>query len=103
MIVNQVKGLKEGQKIFDTIRKVASDNIGSHLELKFLGSVRSDSYVARSVKQRILVCKELSNIAPANDIETIAEELGNKKEHKMLESRKDTGIGTFFKKLLGQF
>ncbi|WP_300365645.1 MinD/ParA family protein [Hydrogenimonas sp.] len=103
MIVNQVKNAKEGQKIFDTIQKVASGNIGTHLELKLLGSVRSDAYVARSVKQRVLVCKELANIAPAADIETIAVQLGDKKEHKMLEGQKESGIGTFFKKLLGQF
>ena len=103
MVVNQVKNEKEGQKIFDTIRKVALGNIGTSPELHLLGSVRSDSYVARSVKQRILVCKELANIAAASDIEAIAIRLGGKKERKMLESQRDRGIGTFFKKLLGQF
>ncbi len=103
MIVNQVKNAKEGQKIFDTIAKVARGNIGESLQLKLLGSVRSDAYVARSVKQRVLVCKELANIAPAGDIEAIASQLGDKKERKMLEGRKESGIGTFFKKLLGQF
>jgi flagellar biosynthesis protein FlhG len=103
MVVNQVKNAKEGQKIFDTIKKVAMGNIGTNLDLELLGTVRSDPYVSRSVKQRVLVCKELANIAPAGDIEAIAETIGNKKEHKMLEGRKESGIGTFFKKLLGQF
>ncbi len=103
MVVNQVRSHKEGTKIFDTIKKVASGNIESELNLKMLGSIRSDSHVARSVKQRILVCKELSNIAAAADIETIAMTLVDKKEHKMLERKKEGGIGTFFKKLLGQF
>jgi flagellar biosynthesis protein FlhG len=103
MVVNQVKSAKEGQKIFDTIRKVAQGNIGEGLKLSLLGTVRSDPYVARSVKQRVLVCKELANIAPAGDIEAIAEQLEDEKEHKMLEGRKERGIGTFFKRLLGQF
>ncbi|BBG66430.1 flagellar synthesis regulator FleN [Hydrogenimonas sp.] len=103
MVVNQVRSKKEGAKIFDTIKKVASGNIGGDLELKMLGSVRSDAHVARSVKQRVLVCKELSNIAPAADIESIALALADKKEHKMLDRAKEGGIGTFFKKLLGQF
>ncbi len=103
MVVNQVRSHKEGTKIFDTIKKVAYGNIGADLNLKMLGSVRSDAQVARSVKQRVLVCKELSNIAPATDIEAIADALAAKKEHKMLEARKEGGIGTFFKKLLGQF
>ncbi|WP_456323588.1 P-loop NTPase [Hydrogenimonas sp.] len=103
MIVNQVKSPKEGQKIFDTINKVAMGNIAEGLSLELLGTVRTDSHVSRSVKQRVLVCKELSNIAPAGDIEEIAKIIGNKKEHKMLEARKESGIGTFFKKLLGQF
>ncbi|WP_457593755.1 P-loop NTPase [Hydrogenimonas sp.] len=103
MVVNQVRNAKEGTKIFDTIKKVASGNIGGDLQLKLLGSVRSDAHVARSVKQRVLVCKELANIAPAADIEAIAGALADKKEHKMLERGKEGGIGTFFKKLLGQF
>ncbi len=103
MVVNQVRNPKEGMKIFDTIKKVALGNIGEDLNLRMLGSVRSDAHVARSVKQRVLVCKELANIAPAADIEAIAAALADKKEHKMLESGKEGGIGTFFKKLLGQF
>ncbi|WP_456404845.1 MinD/ParA family protein [Hydrogenimonas sp.] len=103
MVVNQVRNAKEGMKIFETIKKVAFGNIGEDLELKMLGSVRSDAHVARSVKQRVLVCKELSNIAPAGDIEAIAMAIADKKEHKMLERGREGGIGTFFKKLLGQF
>ncbi len=103
MVVNQVRSQKEGTKIFDTIKKVASGNIGEDLQLRMLGSVRSDVHVSRSVKQRVLVCKELANIAPAADIEAIALALADKKEHKMLDRAKEGGIGTFFKKLLGQF
>ncbi len=103
MVINQVKNVAEGEKIFNTIVKVARGNIGDALHLNLLGSVRSDSYVAKSVKQRILVCKELANIAPAKDIEKIARRLADKKEQKMLEGEKERGIGTFFKRLLGQF
>ncbi len=103
MVVNQVRSQKEGAKIFDTIKKVASGNIGEDLQLRMLGSVRYDAHVARSVKQRVLACKELSNIAPAVEIESIALALADKKEHKMLDRGREGGIGTFFKKLLGQF
>jgi len=103
MIINLVRSAKEGDKIFDTIKKVALDNIGNTLELSLLGSVRNDSYVARSVKQRILVCKEMANIAPANDISSIAASLIQKKEHKMLVDKEEGGIGSFFKRLLNQF
>ena len=103
MIVNQVKSAKEGDKIFDTIKKVALGNIGNTLELTLLGSVRSDPYVARSVKQRVLVCKEMSNIAPSNDISSIAAGLIQKKEQKMLVENQEGGIGSFFKRLLNQF
>jgi len=103
MIVNQVKSAKEGEKIFDTIKKVALGNIGNALELTLLGSVRSDPYVARSVKQRVLVCKEMSNIAPSNDISSIAAGLIQKKEQKMLVKNQEGGIGSFFKRLLNQF
>jgi len=103
MVVNQVRSQKEGTKIFDTIKKVASGNIGEALQLRMLGSVRYDAHVARSVKQRVLACKELANIAPAVEIESIALALADKKEHKMLDRGREGGIGTFFKKLLGQF
>jgi len=103
MIINLVRSAKEGDKIFDTIKKVALGNIGNTLELSLLGSVRNDPYVARSVKQRILVCKEMANIAPANDISSIAASLIQKKEHKMLVDKEEGGIGSFFKRLLNQF
>ena len=103
MIVNRVKNAKEGMKIFDTIKKVALGNIGDHLKLKLLGTVRGDPYVVRSLKQRVLVCKELSGIAPAGDIKAIAKALGDKKGRKMPEGQDESGIGNFFKKLLGQF
>ena len=103
LVINQVKNAAEGEKIFNTIAKVAKGNIGQNLRLELLGSVRSDPYVARSVKQRMLVCKELGNIAPAGDMKKIAEGLAGKKEQKMLKGEKDRGIGTFFKRLLGQF
>jgi ribosomal protein L32E len=64
--------------------------------------VRSDPYVAKSVKQRILVCKELANIGAAHDIAAIARRLGAKKERKMLDEDKERGLGGFFKRLLGQ-
>jgi len=103
MIVNQVHNAKEGEKIFDTIKKVALGNINTSLELILLGSVRNDPYVARSIKQRILVCKEMANIAPANDISSIASALVQKKEHKMLTDKQEGGIGSFFKRLFSQF
>ncbi|RUM44102.1 MAG: ATP-binding protein [Hydrogenimonas sp.] len=103
MVVNQVRTPREGFKIFDTIKKVAVENIGDHLELTLLGSVRTDPYVARSVKQRVLLCKELTNIASAGEIEAIAQTLAKKKEHKMLDGNKEGSIGIFFKRLLGQF
>ncbi len=103
MIVNQVKNPKEGFKIFDTIKKVAAENIGDQLELTLLGSVRTDPYVVRSIKQRVLLCKELTNIASAGEIEAIAHGLAEKKEHKMLDGNKERSIGIFFKRLLGQF
>jgi flagellar biosynthesis protein FlhG len=103
MVVNQVKNPKEGFKIFDTIKKVAAENIGDQLELTLLGSVRTDPYVVRSIKQRVLLCKELTNIASAGEIEAIAHGLAEKKEHKMLDGNKERSIGIFFKRLLGQF
>jgi len=103
MVVNQVKSAKEGEKIFDTIKKVAQGNIGETLKLILLGSIRSDPYVVRSVKQRILVCKEMPNIAPSDDISSITTSLIQKKEQKMLTENQEGGIGSFFKRLLSQF
>jgi flagellar biosynthesis protein FlhG len=103
LVVNQVKNAKEGQKIFDTIDKVARGNIGERFAISALGSVRDEAQVARSVKQRVLVCKELAAIGAAADIAAIAKRLDDKTERKMLASGKEQGIGGFFKKLLGQF
>jgi hypothetical protein len=65
--------------------------------------VRDEAQVARSVKQRVLVCKELAAIGAAADIAAIAQRLDEKTERKMLASGKEQGIGGFFKRLLGQF
>ena len=83
--------------------RVARGNIGEEIALTLLGTIRADAHVARSVKQRIIVCKELANIAAAGDMERIALRLTDKVERKMLIEKGERGIGSFFKKLLGQF
>jgi len=102
LIVNQIKGEKEGQKIYETIKKVAINSIGDSLKLKFLGGIHSDPYVTRSTKQRMILCKEMSMITPSKDISAIVSSILQKKEQKMLTGEKG-GIGSFFKRLLNQF
>ena len=103
LLINQVKNRKEGERIHETIRRVATENIAADFAVDLIGTVRNDAYVAKSVKQRVIVCKELSGIGPAVDIRHVAERLGSKKERKMLADGGESSIGTFFKRLLGGF
>ncbi len=103
MTVNQVKSAKEGERIFETIEKVAHNNIGDDIRLEYMGSIRNDPHVAQSVRQRVLVCKEHPSTGASKDFAGVADALIGKKERKMLDDGSANGIGGFFKKLLGQF
>ncbi|MDD3835883.1 MAG: MinD/ParA family protein, partial [Sulfurimonas sp.] len=72
LIMNQVKGEKEAEGVFEKIKKVAKANIGGNLDLQYLGKINSDIKVSSSIKKRELFSAVYPNSQPHIDITAIA-------------------------------
>ena len=103
MIMNQVKNAKEAHAVFDKIKKVALANIGSELDLKFIGKINLDSKVSSSVKQRALFTILYPSSAAFRDIEDIVKVVVSKLERNMLVTSSESGLSGLFKRLIQHF
>jgi flagellar biosynthesis protein FlhG len=103
MVMNQVRNEKEGDAVFEKIRKVAHANIGPQLKLELLGKVHQDQKVAVAIKQRALVVEEFPSSNPSRDIESIARRLARNVERNMLVKSSESGLSGLFKRLMEHF
>ncbi|MBU0631116.1 P-loop NTPase [bacterium] len=103
VIMNQVRGDKEGVAVFDKIKKVALSNIRADLNLTYLGKVNADSKVSMSVKQRELVSAINPTSQPAMDLELIAKEIAKNLERNVLVSSNESGLTGLFRRLMQHF
>jgi len=103
MILNQVKSEKEGQAVFDKIKKVASVNITSALDLQLLGKINADIKVASAVKQRALFTSLHPSSQPSKDLLAIAAKISAKLERNMLVHSNESGLTGLFKRLIEHF
>jgi flagellar biosynthesis protein FlhG len=103
MIMNQVKGHKEAVGVFDKIKKVANKNIGSDLNLKYIGKINSDIKVATSIKQRALFTALYPSSLPSKDIESIVQKISVNLERNVLVKSNESGLSGLFKRLMEHF
>ncbi len=103
VIMNQVRNEKEAVGVFSKIKKVAMANIGSALELAYMGKITQDQKIALSVKQRLLFCKEYPASLSTRDMEAIAKKVVEKMERNVLVESQDSGLSGLFKRLLEHF
>ena len=103
IIMNQVKNEKEARAIYEKINKVARANIGSALDLKFIGKINSDVKVSSSVKQRALFTVNFPSSQPAKDVEVIASQIASNLERNVLVSSNESGLTGLFKRLMEHF
>ena len=103
MIMNQVKSEKEAVAVFEKIKKVASANIASDLNLQLIGKINADIKVSSSVKKRALFSAEYPNSQSTRDIEAIAGKLVSRLERNMLVTSNDSGLSGLFKRLVQYF
>ena len=103
VIMNQVKNAKEAENIFNKIKLVARNNIGSNFKLKLLGKINNDAKVSNSVKQRALFSVTASLSQPAKDIESIANSIMGNLEQNVLVSSQESGLSGLFKRLMKHF
>lgn len=103
IIMNQVRNEKEAIAIYEKIKKVALANIGSQLNLKYIGKINSDVKVSTSVKQRELFCASYPSSLPTRDILTIANSINSSLERDMLVTPSESGLSGLFKRLAKHF
>ena len=103
MILNMTKNEKEAKLIFEKIKKVAAQNIGSGLELHLLGKLPDDKNVARSIKQRTLFTNDSESSLATMDMKRIVNNLVFKLEQKVLDDGTERTFGGFFKRLMDRF
>jgi len=103
MIMNQVKNEKEAVGVFDKIKKVARANIGTDLNLEFIGKINSDIKVANSVKQRALFSTVYPSSIATRDIQEIANKILLKLERNVLVTSNESGLSGLFRRLMDHF
>ncbi len=103
LIMNQVKGEKEAEGVFEKINKVAKANIGGNLDLQYLGKINSDTKVSSSIKKRELFSIVYPNSQPHSDITAIASKIAARLERNMLVSPNESGLSGLFKRLIQHF
>ena len=103
MILNQVKGEKEANAVFEKIKKVAYANIGPALELKLFGKINSDPKISSSVKKRALFTMAYPGSQVYHDMEKIVAVVMSKLERNMLVSSSESGLSGLFKRLIEHF
>lgn len=103
MILNMVKSDREAEAIFDKIKKVANQNIGTQLSLSMLGKLTNDKVVARSIKQRTLFTNDAPASQASNDMQRIVNSLVYRLERKVLKNNLNQGLSGFFRRLVDQF
>ncbi len=103
MVLNMVKSEQEADIIFEKIKKVAEQNIGSNLSLTMLGKLLNDKIVSKSIKQRTLFTNDHPTSMASGDMESIVSALVYRLERKVLENKSNQGFGGFFRRLMDQF
>lgn len=103
MILNMVKSEREAEAIFDKIKKVAYQNIGSQLSLSMLGKLPVDKAVTRSIKQRTLFTNDAPSSQVSADMNKIVSNLVYRLERKVLKDSLNQGLSGFFRRLVDQF
>lgn len=103
VIMNQVRSGKEAENLFEKIHKVAAANIGSPLQLNYLGQISNDPKISTSVKKRALFSQEFPTATPTNELELIVKRIAKKLERNVLVDPKESGLGGLFKRLMEHF
>ncbi|KIM11499.1 MAG: ATP-binding protein [Sulfuricurvum sp. PC08-66] len=103
LLLNQVKTEKEAQMVYEKIVKVASKNISTPFKINYMGHMRSDEIVSRSIKSRSLFTKDAPTSAPSKAIGEIVQKIALKLERNVLVGAKESGLNGLFKRLFEQF
>jgi len=105
-IINMVDNGKQAMSIFNKIKNVASKNISKKIEYVYLGYIRKDNNIPKSINKRFVLYDEIPYSKSAIDMKDIARNLvknigkkGQDMEYNMLENKE---IESFFTKVIGK-
>jgi flagellar biosynthesis protein FlhG len=101
LLLNFTKNFKEGELIYQKIKKVADTNIGD-LELNYLGTLSRDSIINKCSQNRVLFAKEYPSSLSFFELDEIVRNLIQKLEHKLLGS-KPRSFAVFVRRLMDRF
>ena len=103
MVLNMTRNEKEGELIYDKIKKVAENNIENPPLLHYLGAISQDPLITKSSKFRILFAQEYAGNLCAYEMSVITKNLLRKLEHKVLLPPQKTSFALFIKRVLEHF
>ncbi len=103
LLMNMTRNEREAQLIFEKINKVAMANIGNGLTLDLIGKLPMDKLISTSIKQRTLFTNDAPNSFASVDMKRIVSNLVYKLERKVLKDEKNSGFGSFFKRIIEKF
>ena len=100
MVLNMTRNEKEGELIFDKIKKVADNNIENPPLLHYLGAMSQDPLITKSSKFRILFAQEYAGNLCAYEMSAITQNLLRKLERKVLLPPRKMSFALFIKRVL---
>ncbi|RUM63070.1 MAG: ATP-binding protein [Sulfurospirillum sp.] len=103
MVLNMTRNEKEGELIYDKIKKVAQNNIENPPLLHYLGAISQDPLITKSSKFRILFAEEYTSNLCAYELSVITQNLLRKMEHKVLLPPQKMSFALFIKRVLEHF
>ena len=103
MVLNMTRNEKEGELIYDKIKKVAQNNIENPPLLHYLGAISQDPLITKSSKFRVLFAEEYTSNLCAYELSVITQNLLRKMEHKVLLPPQKMSFALFIKRVLEHF
>ena len=103
LVLNMTRNEKEGNLIYEKIRKVADNNIDNPPNLHYLGAISQDPLIARCSKFRTIFAQEHPNNLCSYELSLITRNLLEKMEHKVLLTPVPNSFALFIKRILDRF
>jgi len=103
VVLNMTRNEKEGELIYDKIKKVAQNNIENPPLLHYLGTISQDPLITKSSKFRVLFAEEYTSNLCAYELSVITQNLLRKMEHKVLLPPQKMSFALFIKRVLEHF
>lgn len=103
LMLNMVKDRREAIRIYNAIKTIGEQRLGSNFDLKLLGFVQNEEAIVKSIKKRTLFTNDAPRITSSLEIRNALNKLLTKLEQKVLISKEKSTFGSFFKRFIENF